>query len=382
MQAARLLHPRRRTLGAKLIEMARALQLEWRYGHAGVLRIWLTLAPYGGNLEGVRAGSLAWFGHEPQALEPAEQALLVAIPRRPELLRPDRHPDAAALVRTRVLRVGVAANLFAAAPPPPVPTARVPLLCHAPQLVARLPRAPQVATTLDLALQTALERLAAAQLAGLPPRASLAVLVADVQRRDIRAAYAGAWGERDRAGALDLTQAVRSPGSALKPFIYALAFADGLAGPETVLADTPRQFGAYAPENFDRGFAGGVTAAEALRQSLNLPAVLLLDQVGPLRFAEALRRAGAPLRLPPGAAPSLPLALGGAVCRSRHGRPRRTAAAAGRRPDRAARRLAARRRRRRRRRHTEPAGARQHRVPFRLEDRHQLGWPGCLGVRV
>ena len=105
--------------------------------------------------------------------------------------------------------------------------------------------------------------------------------------------------------------AVRSPGSALKPFIYAMAFADGIAAPDTMVPDLPRRFGGYAPENFDRGFAGSITAADALRRSLNLPAVALLDRVGPLRFAATLRAAGAPLRLPRGADPSLPLALGG-----------------------------------------------------------------------
>jgi len=138
------------------------------------------------------------------------------------------------------------------------------------------------------------------------------MLVADAGSREIRAAYAGAWRDQARAGALDLTTAVRSPGSALKPFIYAMAFADGIAAPETVLADLPRRFGGYAPENFDRGFTGSVTAAEALRRSLNLPAVALLDRVGPLRLAATLRVAGAGLRLPRGADPSLPLALGGA----------------------------------------------------------------------
>ena len=129
--------------------------------------------------------------------------------------------------------------------------------------------------------------------------------------REIRALYPGAWRDQARAGAIDLTLAVRSPGSALKPFIYAMAFADGIAAPDTVVPDLPRRFGGYAPENFDRGFAGSVTAAEALRRSLNLPAVALLDRVGPLRFAATLRFAGATLRLPHGADPSLPLALGG-----------------------------------------------------------------------
>ncbi len=312
MQAARLLEPRPRTLRAKLIEMARALQLEARFGRRGVLDIWLTLAPFGGNLEGVRAGSLAWFGVPAEALEPAQAALLVAVPRRPERLRPDRHPTAAASVRDRVMAIGVRDGLFDAADSnTAVPTARVALPRHAAQLASSLPREPLVRTTLDLPLQVALERLGQAQLDALPPRASLAMLVADARSREILAIYPGAWRDQARSGALDLTMAVRSPGSALKPFIYAMAFADGIVAPDTVVPDLPRRFGGYAPENFDRGFAGSITAAEALRRSLNLPAVALLDRVGPQRFAATMRAAGANLRLPHGADPSLPLALGG-----------------------------------------------------------------------
>ena len=172
-------------------------------------------------------------------------------------------------------------------------------------------------------------------------RVSLAMLVADVRSREIRALYAGAWRDQARSGALDLTMAVRSPGSALKPFIYAMAFSDGIAEPDTIVPDLPRRFGGYAPENFDRGFTGSITAADALRRSLNLPAVALLDRVGPLRFAATLRAAGATLRLPRGADPSLPLALGGAgitlrqaagtVCRAGHRRDRRAVAPARRR---------------------------------------------------
>lgn len=310
MQAARLLEPRPRTLRSKLIEIARALQLEAHFGRRGVLDIWLTLAPFGGNLEGARAGSLAWFGVPPEALEPAQAALLVAIPRRPERLRPDRHPAAAQVVRDRVLAVGIRAHLFDAAITP-VPTTRVPLPCHAPQLLASLPHGTQVRTTLDLPLQEALERLGRDELQTLPRHVSVAMLIADARPREIRAIYPGAWADQDRAGALDLTLAVRSPGSALKPFIYAMAFADGIVGPDTVVPDLPRHFGGYAPENFDRGFAGSITAGDALRRSLNLPAVALLDHVGPLRFAATIRAAGANLHLPRGADPSLPLALGG-----------------------------------------------------------------------
>jgi penicillin-binding protein 1C len=215
-----------------LIEMARAVQLEARFGKQGVLDIWLTLAPYGGNLEGVRAGSLAWFGVPPEALEPAQAALLVAIPRRPEALRPDRHPDRAQVLRDRVLAVGREAGLFDATPAGPVPHARVRLPRHAPQpltaLAAANRGASSIPTTLDRPLQAALERLAAERLLTLPDRVSLAILVADAPSREIRAIHGGAWGDTARAGSLDLTQALRSPGSALKPFIYGLAFQDGL----------------------------------------------------------------------------------------------------------------------------------------------------------
>jgi penicillin-binding protein 1C len=154
--------------------------------------------------------------------------------------------------------------------------------------------------------------LALEALARLPERASVALIIADLRTRETRALVGGAFGAENRAGSLDLTRATRSPGSALKPFLYAMAFEQGLVRPDTLLSDLPRRFGAYAPENFDRGFTGRITAAEALRLSLNLPAVALLDGVGPARFAASLRSAGAAPVLPRGVDASLPLALGGA----------------------------------------------------------------------
>ena len=353
MQVARLLERRPRTLRAKIVEAFRAVQLEVRFSKRDILGMWLTLAPFGGNLEGVRAASYAWFGHSPGSLTAEEAALLVALPRRPEALRPDRHPEAAEAARAKLL---AAANALPAeagihradAPAPrlgqtsvpphdgsrlssgktispdchdpaPVPRARLPLPRAAPQLVANLARqsaAPTIATTIDFPLQQAMERLASDQLPSLPRRTSLALLVADAPSREIRALVSGApWDMPDRAERaawLDLSRAVRSPGSALKPFIYAMAFADGYVGPATPMPDLPEHFGGYAPEDFSHAFAGPVTAADALRRSLNLPAVELLRRIGPLRFQAALGQAGAPLRLPPGAAASLPLALGGA----------------------------------------------------------------------
>lgn len=319
MQAARLLEPRPRTLRAKAIEAFRALQLEARFGKQGVLSIWLTLAPQGGNLEGLRAGALAWFGRDARDLDPAESALLIALARRPEALRPDRHPIAARAARDAVLairaadaeglsaadqRIGLAAA---------VPSGRQAMPHLAPHLSRSLEASGiRVPTTLDAALQRSAEALAEATLLRLPDRAALAMVIAEIGPREVRALVGGDWLSASRAGSLDLTRAIRSPGSALKPALYALAFEMGVAEPGRVLEDLPRLFGGYAPENYDRAFTGRATAATALRHSLNLPAVALLDRVGPFRFAGLLRDAGAPPRLPARAAPSLPLALGGA----------------------------------------------------------------------
>ncbi len=308
MQAARLLEPRPRTLRSKAIEVARALQLQWRFGREGVLDIWLTLAPQGGNIEGLRAGALAWFGRPLSALDPGESALLVALARRPEATRPDRHPEAARTARDAVLlaRARGVASAAEIALAGEVPHRRHPLPRHAPHFTRG-----DAPATLDLDLQRSIEALAARALHGLPARVSLALLVADLSSGEIRAAHGGAWMDEARAGALDLTRTVRSPGSALKPLVYALAFEAGVVRPETLLEDLPRRFGNYAPENFDREFQGRLRVADALRQSLNQPAVALLHEVGPLRLVTVMKAGGALPRLPPGAEPALPLALGG-----------------------------------------------------------------------
>jgi len=310
MQAARLLEPRPRNLRSKAIEIARALQLEWRFGKRGVLEIWLTLAPQGGNLEGLRAGALAWFGRAPRALDPGESALLVALARRPEALRPDRHPEAARRARDAVLlaRAPEVASEAEIALAGEVPRHRQNLPRLAPHLARQLREGP---TTIDLDLQRAVETVAREALQRLPERVSLAILVSDLHSREMRALVGGDWMNPARAGALDLSRAVRSPGSTLKPLIYALAFENGVVTPDTVLEDLPRRFGDYAPENFDRAFQGRLRIADALRQSLNQPAVALLNALGPLRLASAMKAAGVLPRLPPGAEPSLPLALGG-----------------------------------------------------------------------
>jgi penicillin-binding protein 1C len=323
MQTVRLLEPRPRTLGAKLIEMARALQLEWRCDKRAILDMYLTLAPYGGNLEGVRAASLFYLGKEPAQLTDAEAALLVALPQAPEALRPDRHAAAALSARNRVLarmaNVGLLSPAaWAEAAAAPVPSVRRPAVRVAAHLADRLralePASPVIRTFVDFGLQAQLEALARRHQRKLEAGATIAMLVVENGGRRVRA-YVGSsdYFDAGRLGQNDLVQAVRSPGSTLKPFVYGLAFDDLLIHPETLVVDRPMRFGDYAPENFDKHYRGELTAREALQLSLNMPVVALLNRLGPMRLVNALAAAGTPLRLPDAVtAPGLPIALGGA----------------------------------------------------------------------
>ncbi|MDP3603042.1 MAG: penicillin-binding protein 1C [Bosea sp. (in: a-proteobacteria)] len=323
MQVARLLEPREeRTLAAKLRQAVRAVELERRFTKTQILDLYLTLAPFGGNLEGVRAASLAWFGKEPKRLSTAEAALLVALPQSPETRRPDRFIEAARKARDRVLarveQAGLAtAAEVAAARDEPVPTARKPFPTLAPhvaeQVVAEAPAARSHRLSLDARLQSALEALARDRSLGLSPQVSIAILAVDNDTGEIRASVGGVdYFAAERAGSLDLTRALRSPGSALKPFIYALAFDNGIAHPETMLEDRPARYGLYVPENFDMTFQGMVSARKALQLSLNVPAVELLSALGPQRFLSRLRDAGVAVAMPrEGGAPGLAVGLGG-----------------------------------------------------------------------
>jgi penicillin-binding protein 1C len=323
MQAVRLLERRPRTLRSKLIEAAEALALKRRLGKDGVLRLYLTLAPFGGNLEGVRAASLAYFGKEPHHLSPAEAALLVALPRSPERLRPDRHPEAARIARDAVLdrmhtRGIISQATLAEARAEPIPRMRLPLPFLAPHLAQELrdadPGAEVRRTTIDPGLQRQIEALLRREAAALDRQATLAALVVDNRTRDIIAYVGNAdFTSTARRGTIDMARAVRSPGSAMKPFIYAMAFDRLILHPQTLIDDRPRHFGDYSPGDFDGQFRGEVSAADALRYSLNVPAVTVLDRLGASRFAAALGAAGIGLHLPRAELePGLAIALGGA----------------------------------------------------------------------
>lgn len=322
MQVARLMEPRAaRTFPAKLREMRRAIELEARLSKGEILALYLALAPYGGNIEGIRAASLAYFGKEPRRLSLADAALLVALPQAPESRRPDRHPERAAWARDHVLARLKAAGLYSApeaefAGRQPIPRERIamPMLAaHAAEAARReRPAAQTQRLAIDAAAQKRLEELARERVRELGNGVSLAMVMVDNGTGEVLARVSGADPlDAARAGAVDLTRAIRSPGSTLKPFIYGLAFEDGLAHPETLIEDRPARFGAYRPRNFDRDYQGTVSVKQALQLSLNVPAVVLLQAVGPQRLASRLGQAGFALSLPPGEVPGLAVGLGG-----------------------------------------------------------------------
>ncbi|PVB60199.1 penicillin-binding protein 1C [Labrenzia sp. 011] len=322
MQVARLLDEApTRTLARKYEQILKAIQLERSLSKQDILRLYALRAPFGGNLEGIRAASLTWFGKEPVRLTPAEAALLIALPQSPEARRPDRFPDNARKARNRVLARAAAAGVLTredaeSAAAEPVRTRRHPMPFLAPHESREArhsdPLKPVHRLTIDRDLQAALEKLARQKIGAYPKLVSMAIVVADHSNGEILASV-GAPDLLDNArqGHVDMTRAVRSPGSTLKPFIYALAFEEGIGLPESYIEDRPTDIGGYKPTNFDQAYQGTVTLREALQLSLNTPAVRLLEAVGPARLVARLKRAGVRPVLEKRAAPGLAIGLGG-----------------------------------------------------------------------
>ncbi len=320
MQVARLIDPHPRTLAGKLRQVWRTVQLEWHFSKDQILEIYLNRAPFGGTLQGIGAASWTYLGKPPSQLTPAEAALLAALPQAPSRLRPDRYPLRAKAARDKVLSRLADYQVWPVEQVADIKQEdiwlaprQVPQL--APLLARRLTRGNQrevIQTTLDAGLQRQLEDMAVGWRHQLPEKTSLGLLVVDHTTMNVRA-YLGSvdFQDNSRFGHVDMVSAWRSPGSTLKPFLYAMALDDGLIHAESLLQDVPRRFGDYRPGNFDTGFHGPVSASEALVRSLNLPAVQLLEVYGPKRFTANLRNGGLHLRFPPHSEPSLAVILGG-----------------------------------------------------------------------
>jgi len=322
MQLARLLgEPQRRSLSAKLGQMFRAIQIEQQMSKVQILQAYLLLAPYGGNLEGIRAASLAYFGKEPKYLGVAEAALLVALPQAPETRRPDRHRAVAQAARNRVLKRMLAQQILATdevlyARTVPVSAARraLPALAaHAAAAVRREdPTQLEYTLTIDRSMQRQSEKIVREQLTGLAKGVSLAMLVVDYRSGEVMADVGSPdFFNQRRLGEIDMTRARRSPGSTLKPLIYGLAFEQGVVHPASLIDDLPSSFSGYRPRNFDQTYQGSVTAADALQRSLNVPAIKLLNAIGPQSLLSRLRSIGITPKLPVGKPAGLAVGLGG-----------------------------------------------------------------------
>lgn len=329
MQVARLADPAlagrpSRSMGAKLRQIWRAVQLELHYDKDEILSIYLTHAPMGGIVQGVEMGSRLWLGKSATQLSRAEAALLVALPQAPSRLRPDRHPQAAQAARDKVLermaQLGAwdandvaDARIENVVAPPLRARWLAPLAAQ--RLMAAHPRAAGsavVRSSVDAEMQAVVEQMLLDRIDALPPKVSMAALVMDNDTLEVKV-YAGSadFADDSRYAHVDMVRGVRSPGSTLKPFLYALALDDGLVHSESLLMDAPMSFGGYAPGNFQASFSGPVSVAQALQRSLNVPAVDLLDRLGPARFASVMLGGGVRLRMPASTQPNLSLILGG-----------------------------------------------------------------------
>jgi penicillin-binding protein 1C len=318
MQLARLLEPRPRTLRAKLVDMFRAVQLDLRLSKREILEEYLSRTPYGGNVEGVESAAWSYFGHAARHLTPLEIATLLAVPQGPTRLSP--RPGNALRLRARrdaILGKLIAAGVFpaidartalaeAAATPPPDRLRRMPRqAAHAAVwLHRRHPHDRRVRSTLDAGAQALAEREVALRRGELHGKAIYggAIVVVDHRSRDVVALVGSLdFDDTPHGGQIAMFGRPRSPGSTLKPLLYALAIDRGVVLPEFLVADVPTQYGTYRPRNFDGDWSGLVTLQSALARSLNLPFVDLIDRLGVESFVGELARMGvAPSRAAPG----------------------------------------------------------------------------------
>jgi len=321
MQVARILHPHSRTLSGKLVQVLRTLQLELSLSKQEILTLYINYAPFGGTVEGVEAASQAYLGKSAKQLSHAEAALLAVLPQSPSKIRPDRYPQRAEKARNKVLKrlasqqvwsdaiikSAQQEQVYAAKPSRPN---YAPLLAR--KLIQEFPRKKQIHSTIDYDLQLGLEDLLKNFISNQPDKSSAAVLVIDNKTATVKAYIGSAdFNDKSRFSNVDMINAIRSPGSTLKPFIYASAIDEGLIHSHSLLNDSPRYYSDYKPENFTGQFSGPVSVQDALQRSLNVPAVQVLEHLGAKHFYNQLASAGIKLTLPKAAKPNLSIALGG-----------------------------------------------------------------------
>jgi penicillin-binding protein 1C len=301
-QVIKMDHPRPRTLKTKLLEAVEAMRMEWALTKQQILEQYLNRAPFGSNLAGLESASQRYFGKHAADLNLAEAALLVGLPKSPSRYRPDRHPTQALRRRQEVLQAMRARGMItqkqykAASGEPlnlhlrPGPF-RAPHFCDL--VLSATHETGSLATSLDEQLQALTEAVVVKNRKMLRDQGvfGTAIVVLDVRTGTVRALVGSPdYYDAAHAGQVNGATAPRSPGSALKPFVYAMALDDGRITPESMLNDVPIRFREYVPRNFDTDFSGPVSAREALIRSLNIPALELTQQTGTSRLLEQLRR--------------------------------------------------------------------------------------------
>jgi len=298
MQVARALEPKERTYWGKVREMFRALQLEWKYSKDEILQMYLNKAPYGGNIQGVKAASVLYFKKNPDHLSLAEITALSIIPNRPTSLVMGKNNDRIVEERNKWLRRWAKEKVFTDkeiedALAEPLNATRGAVPNYVPQLALKLKKrgGPIVHSTIQMNMQFKLEKLVKdySRTLALKNIRNAAVIVLDnVTHRVV--SYVGSADFRDSAdgGQVNGAAAIRQPGSTLKPLLYGLCIDEGLLTPKRMITDVPVNYDGYAPENYDRRFNGYVTMEYALEHSLNIPAVKSLKALGKDRLIRKL----------------------------------------------------------------------------------------------
>lgn len=303
MQVARALEPGKRNIWNKTREMFRAFQLEWKYSKDEILQMYLNLVPYGGNIEGVKSASQLYFKKNPDHLSLAEITSLSIIPNRPSSLVMGKNNDRIIKERNRWLQKFAKDKVFTQkeiedALSEPLTATRGTVPHYIPHLSYKLKKKGGTSTTLsviqtniDLNTQLKTEKLVEDYVRALRLRniKNAAVIIIDNRTHKV-ITYVGSsnFSDTTDGGQVNGVNAVREPGSTLKPLLYAMCFDEGLLTPKTMLTDVAVNYEGYAPENYDKKFNGYVTVEYALEHSLNIPAVKSLKLLGNERLIQKL----------------------------------------------------------------------------------------------
>lgn len=304
MQIARMMEPKSRTLKAKIIEVLRAFQLELHFSKKELLELYFNIAPYGGNIEGVGAASYFYFGKPARELTASQAALLTSIPNSPQALRPDINLASSLNARNRVLAAMrnnkiISESDYKEALDEEIKGKKyrlpniAPHLCN--ELLTRYRGRPEITCAVDLKIQSICEAVINSYRGPLAMKGinNAAVVVIRNSTAEILAMVGSCdFNDIQHEGQVNGATAPRSPGSTLKPFVYGMALDKGLVSPNMMIEDLPAYYSGYAPENYDRQYRGAVSVTDALRNSLNVPAVHICARVGQKNFFALLKNGG------------------------------------------------------------------------------------------